>query len=305
MISIVIPAYNSELTLPDLIRRLDTVLSGMNRDFEVIVVNDASPDGTWEALKKLNSEYDFLKIIRLMKNSGQHKAILCGFSQAQGDIVVTMDDDLQNPPEDVPKLIAAVDGGLDLAIGSYESKQHSSSRNFFGSIIDFTQRRIFSLPSNFKLTSFRAVRRSVIDNVLQMSSVYPYVTSMLLANAGRIGNVPVEHHQRNIGKSNYTIKRSVSLALNLWLNYSSYPLYFVATICMASFLFAVIFSSYVIWQAMTSLTTSGWASTIVIVAFFNALVLLCLVIHSIYLSRLVNRNFNFSIGESIEKRKQP
>jgi glycosyltransferase involved in cell wall biosynthesis len=265
----------------------------------VIIVDDASPDGTWATLKQLAREYNFLKIVRLMKNTGQHKAILCGFTKVDGDIVITMDDDLQNPPEEIPKLINRLNEGYDLVIGSYVSKKHPASRNLFGAFIDYSQRRIFCLPDNFKLTSFRAISRNVIDNVLQMSSVYPYITSMLLVNTNKIANVEVEHQPREVGHSNYTFKRGLNLALNLWLNYSSYPLYLVMMLCLFSFILAIGFSFYVIGQALMANTTSGWASLVVIISFFNSLLLLCLLVHSIYLSRLVNGNLKFSIGDYI------
>jgi glycosyltransferase involved in cell wall biosynthesis len=303
-ISVVIPAYKSELTIAELISRLNIVLKANNYEFEVIIVDDASPDGTWQVLAKLSNEYDFLKIVRLMRNSGQHQAILCGFSLVEGDIIITMDDDLQNPPEEIPKLIEEINKGYDLIIGAYKSKQHSTSKNLFGSFIDFTQRKIFNLPNNFKLTSFRAIKRNIIDNIKQMSTCYPYITSMLLANTSNIGNIEVDHHPRLVGKSNYTFKRGFSLALNLWLNYSSYPLYLVTLLCSFSFLFTIVFSSYVVWQTLTHETTSGWASLIVTISFFNALILLCLVVNSIFLTRIVNRNFSFPIGDYINSNKK-
>jgi glycosyltransferase involved in cell wall biosynthesis len=302
-ISVVIPAYKSEKTLPVLVKRIHDVMESNNYLFEVIIVDDASPDNTWKVLTQLKIEYDFLKIVRLMINIGQHKAILCGFSLVEGDIIITMDDDLQNPPEEIPILINELNKGYDLVIGSYLYKQHTITKNLFGSLIDYSQKRIFNLPKNFKLTSFRAIRRNVVNNISQMNSVYPYITSMLLDNTSKIANVQVEHHPRLSGKSNYTFKRGLSLALNLWLNYSSYPLYLVILLCLFSFIFTIGFALYVIWLVIMTETTSGWASLIVTISFFNALILLCLVVHSVYLSRINNKNFNFPIGEYISSQK--
>src|SRR5215472_3760784 len=151
VISVVIPAYKSSDSLPLLMRKLDAVLNRTGQPFEIIVVDDSSPDDTWECLKILKQVYPQLKIIRLLRNTGQHNALLCGFSLAKGSIVVTMDDDLQNPPEEVPKLIAAIRAGYDLAIGAYPAKQHSAARNLGGRLVDNVLRRIFHLPAAFQL----------------------------------------------------------------------------------------------------------------------------------------------------------
>jgi len=168
-ISVVIPVFKSERSLPVLVPRLIAALKEMRRDFEIILVDDCSPDLTWQRLKQLRGEHgSALRLAKLLKNSGQHNAILCGLSLVTGEVVVTMDDDLQNPPEEVPKLVEAIDRGFDLAVGAYDSKKHSGPRNAGGRFIDWLQRRIFGLPRDFQLTSFRAFRRVVADNVCQM-----------------------------------------------------------------------------------------------------------------------------------------
>jgi len=294
-VSIVVPCYRSEKSLPELVERLLRVGVELNRDFEIILVDDQSPDGTWETLKELKEKVGCpLKIIRLLKNAGQHNALLCGMQFATGDVVVTMDDDLQNPPEDIPALLAVIANGYDLAIGAYEQKQHSSVRNAGGSLVDAVLRKIFHLPCDFQLTSFRAVRREVVENVCRMGGVYPYITAMLLSHAGTYGNVQVRHESRKYGVSNYNLGRSISLAANLLLNYSSYPIYFIALLC--GFVFFVAFGFGVSVLARTFLvgsTVPGWASTVIIVSFLNALVLLSLVIFGLYLSRL-----NLQISQS-------
>ena len=303
-ISVVIPAYKSRDSLPILIEKLEAVLNRSGQDFEIIVVDDGSPDDTWEALKKLKATFARLKIIRLLRNSGQHNALLCGFSFAQGSIVVTMDDDLQNPPEEVPKLIAAIQDGYDLAVGAYQSKQHSAGRNFGGRLVDAVQRRIFNLPGEFQLTSFRAVRRIVVDNVLSMGGVFPYISSMLLSHASRCVNVPVRHELRRFGQSNYNLKRSFVLAFNLLLSYSPYPLYLVVALCFAAFAFSVGIGAWVLWRSISGYTMPGWASTIMAISFFNGLILLALVVHGLYLSRMnqqiTRSRVGFTIGELLE-----
>jgi polyisoprenyl-phosphate glycosyltransferase len=301
-ISVVIPVYRSRDSLAILLERLEGELRAIGRPFEVVLVDDCSPDDTWAVLRNLKEGRPWLKIVRLARNSGQHNAILCGFTIADGEIVVTMDDDLQNPPEEIGKLIAAIDQGYDLAIGAYDSKKHDAVRNVGGRLVDVIQRRIFHLPPTFQLTTFRAIRRVIVDNVVQMTGTYPYVTAMLLSHTSRYVNVPIRHEKRRFGKSNYTLKRSVLLMLNLVLTYSSYPLYFVATLCFIAFGFSTSFGLWTLWRALAHGTSvEGWASTIVIISLLNALILLALVIQGLYLSRLnaqLSRSrVSFTIGE--------
>ncbi|MGR9037195.1 MAG: glycosyltransferase [Gammaproteobacteria bacterium] len=250
----------------------------------------------------MKQSFQRLKIVRLARNSGQHNAILCGLGMAQGDIVITMDDDLQNLPEDIPLLVSAINEGYDLAIGSYEVKKHSAVRNLGGKLIDGLQRHIFNLPKDFQLTSFRAIRKVIVDHVVEMGGVFPYITSMLLSHTSKCINVPVRHESRHFGQSNYNMKRSLVLAANLLLNYSPYPIYFVIVLCVAAFGFSASLGVWVLWKVFVHASpVQGWASTMATISFFNALTLLALVIHGIYLSRLTQQltrsRVNFTIGE--------
>jgi glycosyltransferase involved in cell wall biosynthesis len=287
-LSVVIPVYRAQESLPELLERISTTLGQDQRGAEVICVDDGSPDESWRVLVDLKARYPtLLRIARLQRNSGQHNAILCGFSLAEGDVVITMDDDLQNPPEEIPKLVAAIDRGFDLVIGSYSSKQHGSLRNASGQLVDRVIRSIFGLPRDFQLTSFRAARRHVILNAREMGGVYPYVTTMLLSHTSRYANVEVRHDPRKHGLSNYSVRRSVRLAGNLLLSYSTLPVQMVGFTCLGAFAFSAIFGMWVMLRALVDGTgVQGWASTIVILSFLNALILLCLFVFSIYLSRI-------------------
>jgi polyisoprenyl-phosphate glycosyltransferase len=287
-ISVVVPVYRSEQSLRLLVSRLAEVFTKINRSCEVILVDDASPDNSWHVLKDLKSEYgQMLKIAKLLTNRGQHNATLCGFSLATGDIVITMDDDLQNPPEEIPKLVEAVEEGYDLVIAAYDEKKHSAARNVGGAFIDWIIRQIFRLPMQFQLTSFRAAKRIVTTSSLQMSAAFPYITCMLLSNAATYTNVPTRHDPRPFGKSNYNIKRSLLLALNLILSYSSYPLVLVGILCLLAFAVSILLGARAVYNTLVyGVSVPGWASTVVIVAFFNALILLCMSIFGLYLLRI-------------------
>jgi dolichol-phosphate mannosyltransferase/undecaprenyl-phosphate 4-deoxy-4-formamido-L-arabinose transferase len=291
LVSIVIPVYRSAESLSILVSRLEASFKQMNRSVELVLVDDASPDDSWAVLKELKSQHGkLLKIARLLTNKGQHNALLCGLSLARGDIVIAMDDDLQNPPEEIPKLLAGIERGYDLVIGAYDSQKHSALRNAGGNFIDWIIRRIFGLPEGFQLTSFRATKRRVVDGALQMGAVFPYVTCMLLSNASNYANASVRHDPRPYGKSNYNLKRNLYLAANLIFSYSSYPLYFVGLLSFLAFAFSILIGVRTIYKALVYGTSvPGWASTVVIVSFFNALILLCLSMFGLYLLRITQQ----------------
>jgi len=287
MISIVIPVYNSSKSLPELLERLHATLEEEDK-FEIILVDDASIDDSWTILEGLKaSRFPALRLVQLSKNAGQHNALLCGFSLAKGEIVVTMDDDLQNPPEEVPKLLAKAREGFDLVVGAYDSKEHSRSRNSAGQIVDQTIRWIYRLPRGFQLTSFRAIRSTVIRNVCQMNGVYPYITTMILSHASSYANVAVRHESRRYGRSNYTLKRCLLLVVNLLLNYSSIPVYFVS---LLSLLFLCISGGFgvlvVIRTLLQGSSVPGWTTLVGLISLLQSVTLFCLFICTFYLSRI-------------------
>jgi glycosyltransferase involved in cell wall biosynthesis len=302
-VSVVIPTYRGEPALRELVTRLEKTLGEMGGAYEVIFVDDRSPDDSWKVLKELKQDRPWMKIVRLMKNSGQHNAILCGFTLAKGRVVVTMDDDLQNPPEEIPKLVSVIDAGCDLAIGAYENKSRKGGmKRAGGGFVDATLRRIFKLPKNFQLTSFRAARGAIVAEAAQMSSAFPYVTAMLFSHAATYQNVTVEHRDRVHGASNYNFPKSFRLSLNLLLNYSRYPLYAMAGLCLGSFL---VFAGLATWAAVLALRSDvgvpGWASTVVTLAFSNAVITASLLIQFLYIARmsaqLSRSRVSYAIGE--------
>lgn len=287
-LSVVIPVYNSEATLPRLVAQLIEVLDRQNAAYEIVLVDDGSRDQGWNVLEQLKSTYGArLRIARLLVNSGQHNATLCGLNLSCGEIIVTMDDDLQNPPEEIPKLVDAIQRGFDLAIGAYDSKKHSSFRNWGGQIVDRALRRIFKLPTGFQLTSFRAARRSVIEGACHMGGVYPYITAMLFANASSYTNISVRHEPRGHGRSNYNLRRSLKLVANLFFSYSSYPVWLMLLLTVSTFLVSLAFGFLTIIRALIQdISVPGWASTVVIVALFNAMTMLSLTVFGVYLARI-------------------
>lgn len=291
VVSVVIPVYRSARSLPVLVPRLVETLRSIGRTPEVILVDDNSPDETWEICRKLKEQYPTeLKIARLLTNRGQHNAILCGFYLCTGEVVVTMDDDLENPPEEVPKLVEAVDQGYDLAIAEYreETPPNKKAWRAGGSdLVNAVLRRIFHLPPGFHLTSFRAAKAAVVREASRMGGVFPYITAMLLCHSSSQCNVPVRHEPRAFGSSNYNLRRSLSLAGNLLLNYSSLPLAAVGFFAGTAFLASLGLGLWVLGRAIAhNIPVPGWASLMVITTFLHAVVLLSILIFGLYLIRI-------------------
>lgn len=286
-VSVAIPVYRSERTLPELVRRLRESIAGMGHEAEIVCVDDRSPDDAWKVLTELKATTPELKIVRLVKNSGQHNALLCALTLTTGDVVVTMDDDLQHPPEELPKLVDAVTEGVELVIGAYDAKKHAAGRNVGGAIVDSALRRIFKLEPTVELTSFRAMSRALVERVRASYTVYPYITALLLSHASSVANVKVRHEPRREGRSNYDLGKSMRLALNLVLTYSSYPAILVSSLCAFVFLLLFLLAGWVLWLAVGhGVSVPGWTSTILAVTLLNGLVLLGLALVTFYISRI-------------------
>jgi polyisoprenyl-phosphate glycosyltransferase len=286
-VSVAIPVYRSERTLPELVRRLGETIRGMGHDPEIVCVDDRSPDGAWKVLTELKATTPELKIVRLVRNSGQHNALLCALTLTTGEVVVTMDDDLQHPPEEIPKLVDAVVEGVELVIGAYDTKKHAAGRNVGGAIVDRTLRRIFALDKTMELTSFRAMSGALVERVRASYTVYPYITALLLSHASSVANVRVRHEPRREGRSNYDLAKSMRLVLNLVLTYSSYPAILISSLCAIVFLVLFVLAGWVLWLAFgNGVSVPGWTSTILAVTLLNGLVLLGLALVTFYISRI-------------------
>lgn len=300
-ITIVIPVFNSAPMLPTLQARLEAVLTGLGKSFEVIYVDDGSQDQSWGILRQLQArDPGRIVAIQLMRNYGQHNALMCGFRAARGQYTVTMDDDLQHPPEEIPKLFAAiVDADLDLIYGAYDQKQHSIVKNAASWLVNQFYRLVFQSPVT--MTSFRIVRRELLEAVLSYSLNFTFVDGLLAWNTRRIGEVQVSHRPRAQGRSGYRFGKLLSLALNLFTNFSLLPLQLASLcgVCAAIGGFAVGFY-YFIQYLTSSITVPGYASTIVSILVLGGLQLLGLGIMGEYVGRLhlnVNRKPQYGIRQ--------
>ncbi|MBA4188971.1 MAG: glycosyltransferase [Planctomycetaceae bacterium] len=292
-ISVVVPVYRSAATLPDLLARLKAVLGKMGVTHEIILVEDGSPDNAWDVISELHrQDPDGFIAIRLMRNYGQHNALMCGFRRSTGRYVVTLDDDLQNPPEEIPTLYRAMlDGNFDLIYGSPHDKQHASWRNAGSRLINLFFRTVFRSPVN--VTSYRIIRRELVLSTFGYDLNFTFVDGLLAWNTQKIGSVGVEHHTRGVGRSGYSLTKLATLGMNLFTNFSLLPLQVISAcgaLCACLGFMAAFY--YLVQALLSNITVPGYASLMVTLLIVGGVQLLSLGVMGEYLGRLhlnVNR----------------
>lgn len=225
LISFVIPCYRSEGTLPDVIGEIKETMGNLeNYEYEIVLVNDCSPDGTFETIKRLCQENDNITGINLAKNFGQHSALMAGFHYTKGDIVICLDDDGQTPASDAGKLIAGIEQGADVVYAKYNHKHHSGFRNWGSHVNELMTRVMLGKPKDLYLSSYFAARKFVVEEMIRYEYAYPYVIGLVLRTTKNIINVEVEHRDRQSGTSGYTIGKLLSLWFNGFTAFSVKPL---------------------------------------------------------------------------------
>jgi polyisoprenyl-phosphate glycosyltransferase len=298
-VSVVIPVYRSRETLNPLIDRLVAALEGTSLSYEIICVDDGSPDDSWLELSRIQRTYpNQVVAVQLMRNFGQHNALMCGFRHACGRYLVTMDDDLQHPPEELPRLVAAIEStNHDLVYGVPLDRQHQSWRNLGSAVVTAFYRHVFRM--RVTPSAFRIVRRELIEAILSYDLNYTYVDGLLAWNTRRIGQLPVRHEARKVGRSGYSVGKLLVLALNLFTNFSLLPLQ-VVSLCgfLAAAAGFAIGGYYLVEYFLNRIVVPGYASIIVAIFLLGGLQLLALGIMGEYLGRLhlnVNRKPQYTI----------
>ena len=223
-ISVVIPVYNSQDTLRPLVARLQSALQPCTDVFEIILINDASLDNSWQVVGELVDIYEFVKGLNLMRNYGQHNALLAGIHMAQYDVVVTMDDDLQNPPEEIPKLLEKLNEGYDVVYGTPQTEQHGVWRDLASQITKMALRSVMNVEIARNVSAFRVFRTSIRDAFADYRGTHPSIDVLLTWGTKRFAVVPVEHLAREEGTSNYTFLKLVTHAINMATGFSTLPL---------------------------------------------------------------------------------
>jgi len=303
-VSLVIPVYNSEMTIKKVVERSIWVCKSSKLDFQIILVNDGSNDSSWEIISDLAKSHDHVVAVNMARNYGQHLANLCGFRIAAGEYVITLDDDLQNPPEEIPRLYEKACQGYDLVIGKSRSKKHNLARKAGSKWVAFLNRWIFNIESTLKLSNYRCIHSSIINQVKQERYHKPYIPGLLLKYSKKRCNITVEHKNRLVGHSGYTVKKLVSLTNDLLFNHSSLPLRAVAGLGFISTALSFSFGLLVLGISIVNGTkTPGWASIMVFTSFYNSIILLMLSVIGEYVIRILRESTNhneYYIKEVVE-----
>lgn len=288
--SVVIPVYNSQEIVGETLRRTAAFFESRGLSYEIIAVNDGSRDASWGVLEAAARDNPAIVAIDLLRNSGQHNANLCGFRAARGEWIVTMDDDLQNPPEEIAHLIEKSREGHDLVIGRFHAKQHASYRRLGSRLVRWINRRVFGQERDLVLSNFRLVHRDVVDRVCAYRGPFPYIPGLCLRYSGRRANALVEHHPRRVGTSNYDLRTILVLLSTILFNYSSFPLRLVAGLGMATALVSLLLGLYFLVAGLLGDTSvPGWTTIVVMLAFFNGVTMLMLAMLGEYVVRIINQ----------------
>ena len=285
-LSFVIPCYGSEKTISHVIDGIVSTVQGKN-PYEIICVNDCSPDGVYSVLEQLAAERKYLKVVNLARNFGQHNALMAGFRQVTGDIVICLDDDGQTDPRDCYKLIDALDDGADIVYAKYPQKKESPFRLFGSWTAKKMSQWLCSIPKAIELNSYYACKRFVVDEMIRYENPYPYLAGLQVRATRRLKNVDIPHHEREYGKSGYSLHKLMSLWMNGFTAFSVKPLRLssaVGVIFSLAGFFGVIYT--VIHKILVPETAAGYSSLMSIILILGGLTLLSLGLIGEYVGRI-------------------
>jgi glycosyltransferase involved in cell wall biosynthesis len=286
-LSVVIPVYRSAACLEALVERLEAALSGLTSDFEVILVNDGSPDESWTVIESLSRTRSWLDGINLKRNYGQHNALLCGIRVARNQVIVTMDDDLQNPPEEIGRLVDALGQNLDVVYGTPEREEHGLFRRLASRITKFVLQSAMGAETASKISAFRAFRTDIRDAFGPNDSPFVNIDVLLTWGSTRFTAIPVRHDPRAAGKSNYTLRMLLVHALNMLTGFSVVPLQLASLTGFAFTLMGVVVLAYVVGRYLIEGTTvAGFPFLASVIAIFSGAQLFSLGILGEYLARM-------------------
>lgn len=285
-ISVVIPVYNSEKTITPLVEALYGILKDKYA-FEIILVNDGSSDRSFDVLAGLCKKLDGVVAVNLSKNFGEHNAVMAGFNYARGEYVITMDDDMQNPAEEVVKLIEEAKKGYDVVYGKYTVKKHSFLRNIGSDINDLMADRVIRKPRGLRLTSFRMIRSYVVREIIKYRAPYSYMDGLILRSTRSIGTIVVDHQERKVGRSNYTFGKLVGLWLNGLTNFSFSPLRLSSYAGLAILATGALLAITMAVEALLSNSViPGWLPVAMLALFLSGVQLLSVGILGEYVGRM-------------------
>ncbi|MBD5444183.1 MAG: glycosyltransferase family 2 protein [Lachnospiraceae bacterium] len=308
MVSFVIPCYNSSRTIEGVVEEvIHTMEKLTDYKYEIVLVNDCSPDDTFDVIRRICSGRKDVCGVNLAKNFGQHAALMAGFHYVHGDIVVCLDDDGQTPAGEVGKLLDKMKEGYDVVYAKYEHKQHSAFRNFGSKVNELMTRIMLNKPKDLYISSYFAAKRFIIDEMIKYVNPYPYVIGLVLRTTGKITNVDVNHREREIGTSGYTLGKLLTLWFNGFTAFSIKPLRMATAIGAFVAIAGILFGIYtVIRKLVDPNIIIGFSSLMSAIVFIGGMVMLMLGIIGEYIGRIyisLNNSPQYVIRECINERE--
>lgn len=303
-VSFVIPCYRSAQTLPGVVAEIKETMATMPEySYELILVNDCSPDDTFETIRRIASENPNVTGVNLARNFGQHAALMAGFHEVSGDVIVCLDDDGQTPANEVGKLLDGIRGGSDVVYARYTNKKHSAFRNFGSRVNDWMTRVMLGKPKDLYVSSYFAARRFVVDNMLQYEHSYPYVIGLVLRATKNIINVDVTHREREIGTSGYTMKKLLALWFNGFTAFSIKPLRIATVLGCITAACGFLYGIYtVIKKFVNPDVPIGFSAMMSALVFIGGMIMLMLGMIGEYIGRMyisMNRSPQFVVRERV------
>ena len=292
-LSVIIPVYRSADSLPELLAELARVLPTVATIFEVVLVDDASPDDSWRVIQALIPQYPFLRAIQLMRNYGQHNALLCGIRAAQGDVIVTMDDDLQHPPDQIRALLAELDKGFDVVYGAPQAEQHGLLRDLASQVTKWALQGAMGGEIARKVGAFRIFRSNLRDAFANFHGPLVNIDVLLTWGTTRFSAITVQHQPRKYGQSNYTFPKLLRHAMNMITGFTVLPLQVASFVGFLFFGFGMLVLIYVVGRYVLEGTpVAGFPFLASIIALFAGAQLFALGIIGEYLARMYLRSMD-------------
>jgi glycosyltransferase involved in cell wall biosynthesis len=286
-VTVVVPVYNSATSLEKLLARLDVVLKDLGFAREVILVNDGSRDGSWEKVQSLCRQYAFVQGINMMRNYGQHNALLCGIRLARYDLIVTIDDDLQHPPEEIPKLLAELEKGYDVVYGTPEAEHHGFLRDVASNVTKMALQNAMGADTARRVSAFRVFRTQLRDAFGTYQGSFVSIDVLLTWGSTRFSSAPVKHVERPYGASNYTLRKLIIHALNMMTGFSVLPLQLASLVGFAMTFLGLVVLGYVITRyAIHGGRVPGFSFLASLISIFSGAQMFAMGIMGEYLARM-------------------
>lgn len=303
--SFVIPCYRSSKTIGKVVKEIESAMEG--RRYEIVLVNDCSPDDTFSVITKLCEEDSKIVGVNLNTNFGQHAALMAGLNATRGDVVVCLDDDGQTPANEVDKLLEEIENGRDAVYASYAEKKHSAFRNWGSRMNDLMLRFMLGKAKDLKVSSYFAVTRLIVDEMIKYTNPYPYVIGLVLRSTKNISNVSVNHREREEGRSGYTLGKLITLWMNGFTAFSVKPLRIAtgvgAIMAAGSFIYGLV---TIILKLAKVNYVMGFSALMTVITFIGGINLVMLGIIGEYIGRIyisLNKSPQYIVKETIDNRE--